>query len=164
MKLQTAVTLMTTLAALSACGELAYKRGAGQDMFNTARAECSAMQADRAAYDRCMGEKGWAVQRLDEPDPVDTIAATSDNRSTPTAPNDEAVPSAAPSKPADPMDRFRIGSWWKFGGTPDGLKAATESCVASLGEAYRPVPGSKEVTRAMLVCLKTQGWRGVREP
>lgn len=163
MKLQ-GVALLAACLTLPGCGELSYKRGAGQDSLNAARQHCQEQGNDRAAYEECMGDNGWMVQRLDklELDPVATIAPSADNRSSAANEATAAVESGQ-TKPADPLDKFTIGSWWKFGGNPDGLKTAMSGCISSLGEAHRPAPGGKEFTRGLLLCLREQGWHGVQE-
>lgn len=160
--------LLYASLALTACGELTFKRGAGQDSLNAARQQCMSGTSDRGAYEKCMNDQGWMVQRLDTMDldlavdPVAKIAANADNRTPATADAAAPLETASPT-PADPLDRFVIGSWWKSGGNPDILKAAMSGCVARLGEEHRPAPGSKEFTRGMLLCLREQGWYGVQE-
>jgi len=70
-------------------------------------------------------------------------------------------PQAAP-KPADPLDTFKVSSWWKMGGNPESMKVAVEECVSVLGEAHRPNIQTQDVTRGMLICMRDKGWRGLR--
>ncbi|HSH72307.1 MAG TPA: hypothetical protein VK974_04540 [Methylophilaceae bacterium] len=71
---------------------------------------------------------------------------------------------AAEVKVADPMDTFKISSWWKMGSGPDGLKIAIDECVSTLGEKHRPElqMQMQNVTRGLLVCMREKGWRGLR--
>jgi len=70
-------------------------------------------------------------------------------------------PQAAP-KAADPLDTFKISSWWKMGGSPESMKVAIEECVSTLGETHRPDIKTQDVTRGMLICMRDKGWRGLR--
>ena len=74
-----------------------------------------------------------------------------------------AVPPSAVKKPADPMDTFKVSSWWKLGSGPEGLKPAVNECVTTLGEAHKPDESTHLVTRGLLVCMAGKGWRGLRE-
>jgi len=74
-----------------------------------------------------------------------------------------AVTPSAVKKPADPMDTFKVSSWWKLGSGPEGLKPAVNECVATLGEAHKPDESTHLVTRGLLVCMAGKGWRGLRE-
>jgi len=70
-------------------------------------------------------------------------------------------PQVAP-KPANPLDTFKISSWWKMGGSPESMKTAIEECVSTLGEAHRPDIKTQDTTRGMLICMRDKGWRGLR--
>ena|SRR5450830_791223 len=63
---------------------------------------------------------------------------------------------------ADPMEIFKISSWWKMG-CVDGLNIDLGECVAVLGEAHRPISQTHQVTRGLLLCMREKGWRGLRE-
>jgi len=68
-------------------------------------------------------------------------------------------PSPGVDSPADdPLRRVDVGSWWKLGGTVDGLQKAAESCTAKLGPAHRPEGDLRIVTAAMRDCLRAAGW------
>jgi len=73
------------------------------------------------------------------------------------------VTPSAVKKPADPLDTFKVSSWWKLGSGPEGLKPAVNECVATLGEAHKPDENTHLVTRGLLVCMAGKGWRGLRE-
>ena len=79
--------------------------------------------------------------------------------------SDGAIAATSPpaKKPADPMDTFKVSSWWKLGSGPEGLKPAVNECVESLGEAHKPDESTHLVTRGLLVCMAGKGWRGLRE-
>jgi hypothetical protein len=173
------ITLVATLS-LGACGELAYKRGASASDLASTRKSCMAKDSATEAVKKCMSENGWVVQNLDnaepiatmqnEPDPVIDASVTEDNRQfkNPTASTKISTinplnTSPVIKKPADPMDTFKIGSWWKLGADADNLKNSINSCVMTLGKAHQPDPQTKQVTRGLLMCMKEKGWHGLRE-
>ena len=139
-----------------------------------AREECGAGTFDQGAYKACMAKKGWTLSNWSEIDPLAAVSVTPDNRGSlaaagavgaepARAPASAATPPALPpAPPAGPKDMFRVGSWWKAGGSETGLNADVESCVARLGEDHRPDKPPRNVTRALLTCLRDQGWHGVR--
>jgi hypothetical protein len=176
--IKTSVVLAVLL--LSACGELAYKRGATANDLATMKRSCSSKDASKEAVAKCMSDNGWAVRNLDssepiasmqnEPDPVIEATENKDNRqiarpeviSKPNTTNIEN-PAHQERKPADPMDTFKISSWWKLGGSPDNLKSSIQECVQSLGEANEPNTQSKKVTRGLLLCMQKKDWHGLRD-
>jgi len=94
-----------------------------------------------------------------KPGSIDNAASTNAKGNVQSA--SMAQPAAA-AQAADPMDTFKVSSWWKIGGSPDAMKVAIESCVTTLGEAHRPDIKTQDVTRGMLVCMLDKGWRGLR--
>jgi len=176
--IQTSVLLTALL--LSACGELAYKRGATANDLEAMKKTCTSKDSSKEAVAKCMTDNGWTVQNLDEaepiasmqnePDPVIEASENKDNRQTakPTVvskPNTANVEISSPEKkkPADPMDTFKISSWWKLGGSPDNLKSSIQECVQSLGNAHEPNVESKKVTRGLLLCMQKKDWHGLRD-
>lgn len=175
-----ATLLMLATLLLGGCGELALKRGASQEDLAAARQACREQAADPAAQRRCLADKGWFIQdwRAQSPadgDPVIDVAALAsdsrmENAAVHPAPSGTATAAAAsssssPPTPAparDPLDRFKVGAWWKLGGNGAGLRMDTEACVAQLGEAHRPDSQTLLATRALLSCLKEKGWSGLR--
>ncbi|MGZ8252415.1 MAG: hypothetical protein ACXW1P_07960 [Methylophilaceae bacterium] len=179
---------ITMLAALllSGCGEFSYKRGASVSDLENTKKTCQAKGGGDTAIEKCLEDSGWVIQRFNEPDPVAEVSVNPDNRnagspvkaaSISTASTDTAVEgkvaedktskgetTSAPviKKVADPMDTFKISSWWKLGGSAESLKAATEECVTVLGETHRPNVHTQNVTRGMLLCMREKGWRGLR--
>lgn len=173
-------TLLGVALCLAGCGEMVFKRGADPGTMAAAQADCRA--AGDAAYVACMEGKGFLVKGSQDsvfvegvlPGPVAGAAAPAPAAGTTpavsaVAPSAGAAPATAPGTPAmpamapaavDPLERVPVGSWWKLGGTPDQLAAAQAKCVESLGPAHRPAPDSNEVTRAMVDCLRGEGWRG----
>lgn len=164
------------LAALlsGGCGELAYKRGASAGDLEAAKKSCQANAGDAAAIEKCMADKGWAIQNLDKMEPLDeadpVIEATalpSNQRIENAASLPAAVPAALPAaaavkKAPDLLDTFKVNSWWKTGSGAASLQADTDACVARLGEAHRPDPQTQMVTRGLLLCMKDKGWSGLR--
>ena len=167
------------LLGLSACGELAYKRGGQADELAAVRARCHAAATPQIGYEKCMEQAGWTVQQLDEEIPLATLSVNPDNRATEaplvssskteptTKASTEATKSAAavaevaPVKRSHPNDLLTVSSWWKMGGTPGALNSATEACVEKLGDSHRPAPGKQTATRALVLCLRESGWYGV---
>ncbi len=158
-----AVVAMLAISLLSGCGEFAYKRGATANDLQAARKNCSAQGDSPVIVEQCLADNGWTVKPLDKMDPLLATAGISDNRTGKqiskgnSKPSEESL-SAEPAKPADPLDSFRISSWWKTGADGNALKSAINECVASLGEEYRPAPGSLNATRGLLVCMRSKGW------
>jgi len=166
----TAAWIAACSLLLAGCGEISYKRGASGAELQDAQTACKSA-ASREAYESCMDERGWTIARLDELNPVATIAYTPDSRSpvaaasAAPAPDIPAVPATGAAQPAapDPMDIYVISSWWKIGGSPQALKKDIDACVAELGEAHRPPADRRQATRGLLLCLRKQGWYGLQE-
>lgn len=163
------------ILTLSACGEFAYKRGAGAADLTADKSACEAHSNDRKMIEQCLNDKGWTVQKLDDLDPFATASVNPDNRAiasdsksytqTVAASDDnkaESTKVTAPPPTADPLDKFIVSSWWKIGGNADSLQSAINDCVAILGEAHRPNPVTNEATRGLGVCMKDKGWRGLK--
>lgn len=172
MKKRCRIVLLLTIFSLTGCGEFAYKRGAGAADLNKAQLGCQAQSSDPAAIEACLEKEGWTVQKLDalgELDPVAVITPNPDNRSPgvtslAAAQAQVADPAGtnAPKKPADPLDVFKISSWWKMGGSTDQLNGALNACVATLGESHRPDPLAQRATRGLLLCMRQSGWYGLQ--
>lgn len=163
---------------LGGCGEFAYKRGASAGDLEAAKMTCREKGSD-AAYERCLADNGWTVQNLGRMEPLDAAPvieasvipsnirienATSAAPGRPEAGNRESSPTAAP-KP-DPLDTFKVSSWWKAGSGAGSLAADADACVAQLGEAHRPVQAqqTQTATRGLLQCMKAKGWSALRAP
>ncbi|MDO9014657.1 MAG: hypothetical protein Q7U84_07775, partial [Polynucleobacter sp.] len=124
--------------------------------------------------EKCMADKGWAIQNLDKMEPLDDAdpvieasALPSNQRIENAASLPAAVPVTSPAavavkKAPDLLDSFKVSSWWKTGSGAASLQADTEACVARLGEAHRPDPQTQLVTRGLLLCMKEKGWSGLR--
>ena len=79
------------------------------------------------------------------------------------APVVEGKPAVTPAAPADPLARVEVGSWWKvLGGSPADLDRAIDTCVATLGPAYRPEPGATVVTEGLRACMRAAGWYSLK--
>jgi len=145
---------------LSGCGEFAYKRGASASDLQSARKACAAEGDSPVIMEQCLADKGWTVKPLDKMDPLLATVGISDNRTGKLIQKESTTPeiSAEPAKPADPLDSFKISSWWKTGADANALKSGINECVATLGEAHRPAPGSLNATRGLLLCMRAKGW------
>ncbi|HEY3300916.1 MAG TPA: hypothetical protein VGJ90_09110 [Methylophilaceae bacterium] len=171
------------ILTLSACGDFAYKRGAGANDLASDKSACEARSNDHKMIEQCLNDKGWTVQKLDDLDPFATASVNTDNRvvspdtntytKNTTVANDTAAQassgispnsekSSTPTAIADPLDKFIISSWWKIGGNAGSLQDAINECVAILGEAHRPNPITNEATRGLGVCMRDKGWRGLK--
>ena len=184
------IALMMCLL-LSACGEFAYKRGASRNDLENAKSMCATQGGSQASIEKCMEDNGWLVQQLNQGDPeIDPImepSVTTDNRGPDTAARsnklrassleEKSTTSHEPAsgnekhvlpvqtqikKQADPMDTFKVSSWWKIGSGADSLKLAINECVSILGEKHRPDDKTQIATRGLLVCMNGKGWRGLR--
>jgi hypothetical protein len=174
---------------LSGCQDFAYKQGAGAEDLKKAQYGCRTQSTDRNAYVTCMKAAGWTVGKWDDNDLLATVAPAADNRvaaravpapalpatALPQAQAVAAAPAGAPGaqadriaapsampRPANPMDGFEIGSWWKAGGSESDLESSVSDCAAQLGQQYRPDSPPRHVTRALLACLRERGWYGVK--
>lgn len=162
--LRHASALALAAALAGGCGELAYKRGGDAAALDAARQACGG--GDPAAYERCMAARGWFVrparrQDTRNADPVaEASVIPSDQRFENAAPPDRPAPAAAHTP--DPLDRFRISSWWKAGGDAGQLERDTDACVARLGEVHRPDPATRRATRGLLLCMRDKGWTALR--
>lgn len=177
--------------SLSGCGEFAYKRGASASDLESTKKLCASKSADSASLDKCLEDHGWVMQRFNENDnmadePLLAEASVSnDNRNPvpaktaqakagpttatgkaadtlPLEPGQAAPVSAPAKKPADPLDTFKVSSWWKLGNGGESMKTAMNECVTSLGEAHRYNETTQMATRGLIVCMGGKGWRGLR--
>ncbi|HEY0267815.1 MAG TPA: hypothetical protein VGC12_01135 [Methyloradius sp.] len=158
-----ATVLILAACLLSGCGEFAYKRGANAADLQATRKACAAQGDSPVVMEQCLADNGWTVKPMDKMDPLLATVGISDNRTGKLIPKEvkEGVTpeiSAEPAKPADPLDSFKISSWWKTGADANALKSGINECVATLGEAHRPAPGSLNATRGLLMCMRTKGW------
>jgi hypothetical protein len=168
-------TLLATLL-LCGCGELAYKRGASASDLDATKKLCMAKVSAKETVLKCMTDNGWVVQNLNsaepiatmqrEGDPVINASVTEDNQQFKSTANNIKINTSDKlehSHPTNPMDTFKIGSWWKLGADSENLKNSIESCLITLGEAHQPDSQTKKVTRGLLLCMKEKGWHGLRE-
>lgn len=76
--------------------------------------------------------------------------------------NTPVVETPKPAPTTDPLDTFKINSWWKIGAGRDPLEADIKSCVTKLGEAHQPDSKTQMMTRGLILCMKDKGWRALR--
>ncbi|MDO9316247.1 MAG: hypothetical protein Q7T97_17060 [Burkholderiaceae bacterium] len=176
--------------SMTGCGELSYKRGASAQDLDATKKSCQSAGGDQA-IEKCLEENGWVVKRLDDMELFATASVTSDNRSPgiDEARNDAVKPPAAdpvksansslatadpgrkpsasngpsPAPPPNPLDVYKVSSWWKLGAGREAMEADTRDCVTQLGDAHKPDNKTQQVTRAFVVCMHTQGWKALRE-
>lgn len=165
---------IVAISLLVACGELAYKRGAGVADLHSAQQACRSQDGGQLAIEKCLQQNGWFVQNLDQLSPLASISPLDNreiagrrNASQTGSPNGNAVAAAGTEtavKPADPMESFLISSWWKIGSGPDELKLAIHACSTASGEAHRPLieASATRVTRGLLLCMREQGWHALQ--
>lgn len=169
-----ALLAMLACCLLAACGEFTYKRGAGQSELARDRAECRSAANAPSGYEQCMKARGWVVQKLDDMPSMAVASVTTDNRAMAPGTSIEAGasaatvvggdgPSTAVAVPKSPLDTFKVGSMWKFGGDSKRLDADIDACVSTLGEAHRPRSDGEQrlMTRGLLSCLGEKGWYGL---
>lgn len=172
--------LLLLLPLLAACGsQVSFKQGGDAGSFSIANGECRKQKE----YEQCMKDKGWSVHKMSEFNfnPL-TVPVLTDNR-TPGIPDPPAAASTStkttaapaasaaatkdtkntpPVAPADPLSKYNVAAWSKWGGTADGLKADTEACVNKLGPAHKPAPDSPMMTLGLIWCLKDKDWQGLQ--
>lgn len=153
-------SILLASCLLSGCGEFAYKRGASAADLQTDRLACATQGDSPVIKEQCLADKGWTVKPIDKMDPLLATVGISDNRSGKLIQKESSAPetNVEPAKPADPLDSFKISSWWKTGADANALKSSINECVSTLGEAHRPAPGSLNATRGLLMCMRTKGW------
>ena len=177
--------------ALTGCAEVTFKRGAGPDQMQATEQGCREKTATVEAYKACLNAAGFIYAKpsgdtvlfADDEEAAQTAAADTgiataveeEPASVPAAGaptvsvepagrTGESLPQATrpvAKAPADPLKKVTVASWWKFGGTSDGLNAGQATCGSTLGEAHQVAPNAKVVTVGMLRCLKTKGWFAV---
>jgi hypothetical protein len=180
------IMMLLITSTLTACGEFAYKRGASATDLQQAKKECSSISNEQKAAD-CLEAKGWSVNNLDDSD-LFAIASYSESNPNQT-PNKttslENIEPAEPAKPTpyeeskevvnkevkevntvakkapNPLDKYKINSWWKMGSNGQSLETAINECVSTLGEAHRPDSKTQLATRGLAVCMREKGWRGL---
>lgn len=178
MRLVPLALLLTT-----GCAEVGFKRGAMPGDLSADEASCRAETADAGAYRACLRERGWYVAAPAAPPraapPATGDASPATTSSAPPAgadldggaPGPAILPPAAPSTStaaptstttsADITDSIAVRSWWKLGASAADLDTDIETCVAALGAAHRPIPGTGQVTVGLDACLRERGWRGM---
>jgi hypothetical protein len=145
-------------ACLNAAGFIYAKPSGDTVLFGDDEEAADAATADAAAADT-----GIATAVEEEPASIATDAAPTVSVE-PSGRTGESLPQAkkpVAKAPADPLKKVTVASWWKFGGTADGLNADQATCASTLGEAHHVAPNAKVVTVGMLRCLKTKGWFAV---
>lgn len=166
---------------MCSCGEFSYKRGASASDLENTKKTCVAENINQSGIDKCMADNGWVVQNLSGSDQAESdlfaeVAINPDNRKTGNQLNiatknidikesssDKDLSLPTVKRTTDPMETFKISSWWKIGNSTDSLKTAIGECVASLGKTHQPNYQTHQVTRGLLLCMKTKGWRGLHE-
>ncbi len=175
--------LLAVCVGVMACSSVSYKRGANPGTMAEDEGLCRAGNATEDAFRRCMRDKGWffaggatiektvndtksqqptalSTQDVEVGRPstatTEVIApVTTHNRS-----EDELV-QPVPHEASDPQTTKSAASWWKFGGTANGLDLDIAGCAAELGETRRPGSGTTSVSNVMSDCLKARGWYGI---
>ncbi len=177
--------------ALTGCAEVTFKRGAGPDQMQATEQGCREKTATVEAYKACLNAAGFlyakpsgdtvlfaddeeaaqaaaadtGIATAVEEEPASVATADAPTVSVePAGRTGESLPQATKpvaKAPADPLKKVTVASWWKFGGTSDGLNADQATCGSTLGEAHHVAPNAKVVTVGMLRCLKTKGWFAV---
>ena len=172
--------LFTVLVACGGCATVTFKPGASPEAMAADERACRSANTDEADYVECMKARGAFVassnvahERAAEPPKLvatredvqpalsDVPVMTGDAGPVPT-PSADAEPAAPPAAreppPANALERVEVASWWKLGGTANGLDKAITACVEKLGEAHRPNPTATVVTVGLRECLRTAGW------
>ena len=157
MRIATLPLLMFVLLC-SACGELAYKRGAGGEAFREDQQGC---RGDSEPYHDCMARHGWTRVDIGALNPGVSASPVTDNR----APVLTAAEQKAELRDVDPDATVIVVSWWKFGAGPDSAKLALADCADRLHlprSAPSPAGGAGyPVTGAQLRCMAEAGWHGL---
>lgn len=175
---------------LSSCGEFSYKRGAtGKDLADTKKiCQTDALKTD-IEVNECLGKNGWTVHQLNDMDlfGVASVSANKQNgsveddfptltRETETAISMEQalpaesrqteqtkIPTKTPVKSANPVDTYKISSWWKMGSNRASLETDMQSCETTLGEAHKPDHKNQTFTLGLMVCMHQKGWKALKK-
>jgi len=162
---------------LNACGEFSYKRGgSARDIENAHKACRGVSESD---FSQCLEKQGWEVQKFDDQE-LFAVATVEDNRmqgqpkqtssssteskqsnesESKTSENKETI--SKPEEP-DPMQAYKINSWWKFGASDKKLMSDMESCTSKLGADHNPDMKNHMYTRAFIVCMHSEGWKALK--
>lgn len=62
----------------------------------------------------------------------------------------------------DPMQTYKISSWWQFGTNDTRLRKDINQCTTKLGEAHAPDMAKQIYTRGFVVCMHELGWKALR--
>lgn len=161
--MRTAALLPVSLALIcSACGELSYKRGAGEEAFREAQRMCrSASQP----YHDCMTQQGWGVVDIGALNPGLSVAPVADNRAAPLTAAEQKAEQKAELKDIAPDATVKVASWWKFGAGPDSARADLAACATQLHLPPVAAPsgatGGYLVSGAQLRCMREAGWHSL---
>lgn len=91
-------------------------------------------------------------------------AQTTDSKTEASIEATTALASPAPmiSPAPDPMDLYKINSWWKIGAGMEANERDIKTCASSLGDGHQPDAKQQLYTRALLMCMKEKGWRALK--
>lgn len=88
--------------------------------------------------------------------------ATSSAKSADTQSTTNPKTSTKKTASKDPLNIYKVSSWWKFGSSAAMLETQTNECAAELGVAHKPNYETQEVTRGLVVCLYKKGWKALK--
>jgi hypothetical protein len=169
---------------LNGCGELSYKQGASVKDLETTKRECRL--SSEQDLDACLKQNGWMVQKLDHldilvEDVTSPLPSTQENTEVATAKveeevsiyvssNNQTLKTEKPApiekktaeKPSDPLDTFKISSWWKIGSNDQHFRQDANQCQTSLDAAHAPNTQTQTYTRAFISCMQSHGWKALK--
>jgi hypothetical protein len=160
---------------LMSCGEFSYKRGGSAADIANAHKACRGVAESELS--QCLEKQGWEVQKFDDQE-LFAVASVEDNRM-----QDKPRPSSSATKASDqteaatatevqktnpepentdPMQRYKINSWWKLGASDKKMTSDMNECSTTLGEAHQPDMVNQTYTRLFVICMHDKGWQALK--
>jgi hypothetical protein len=173
--MKNALLLAAISTTLISCGEFSYKRGgSGTDIENAHKA-CRGVSESELS--QCLEKQGWEVQKFEDQE-LFAVATMEDNRMQDKprslSPADKgsnqmgetaseiAKKTIPEPEKTDPMQRYKINSWWKFGASDKRMTSDMSECSTKLGDTHQPDMVNQTYTRLFIICMHDKGWQALK--
>lgn len=173
--MKNALLLATISTIMISCGEFSYKRGGSATDIENAHKACRGVAESELS--QCLEKQGWEVQKFEDQE-LFAVATMEDNRMqdkprplSPTAKDSNQMMEAASaevkksipeSEKTDPMQRYKINSWWKFGASDKKMTSDMSECSNTLGDTHLPDMVNQTYTRLFIICMHDKGWQALK--